>query len=344
MKKAMIIAMVLCFSIAFMFSIPVFAKDNNGKNKVITWKMQSAYPLHTASALPAVLWAKQMDQLTQGRLKIEIFPPAALCGTNEIIDFIENNVIDCAMTYGGYYTGIIPESNLSTGLPMVHQNIDEWYDAWYNRGLIEIVREAYAERNIRFYSFAVDHWYNYVLSEPIKSIEDLKGKKIRAVGTFGEFTQNLGASAVTIPGAELYMALKLGTADGALYSAAGIKDLKLNEIIKYRVYPTVCQISADLYINKKSIDKLPSDLRHILLNSTDDIMVRGAMQVQIQDHAIQIWADQNNVKRIYLSDDDIKIATNAAVTVWDNVAKKNERCRMGVEILKQQLRDLNRLD
>jgi len=340
MKRFIFIGFVLCCLMFSFVSSSTFAGPNE---PVIKWKMQSAYPLHTASALPAVLWAAQMEKLTQGKLKIEVFAPGALCGTPNIIDAIENDALDAAMTYGGYYTGIVPETNLTTGLPMVHQNIDEMYDAWYNRGLIELVREAFAERNIRYYVFPVDHWYNYVLRDPIKSLADFKGKKIRAVGTFGEFTQLLGASAVTIPGAELYMALKLGTADGALYSAAGIRDLKLNEIIKYRIYPTICQISADIYVNQKSIDRLPKDLQSILLNASDDIFLRGGMQVQIKDHETQVWADKQGVKRIYLSDADIKKAMIAAEKVWDNVSKKSPRCKKGVDILKKQLRDLGRL-
>jgi TRAP-type C4-dicarboxylate transport system substrate-binding protein len=340
MRKNVFIGLVLGVFIVCLFSLPAFAK----KDKVTTWKMQCAYPLHTASALGAVSWAEQIEKLTQGRLKVEVYPPAALCATREIIDFIENDVIDCAMSYGGYYTGIVPEANLSTGLPMVHQTITEVYDAWYNRGLIDIVREGFADRNIRYYYYCVDNWYNFVSKTPIKSLEDLKGMKMRALGTFGIFTQKLGASAVSIPGAELYMALKLGTVDGALYSAAGIKDLKLNEVVNYRLYPTTCQITADFYMNQKSIDELPEDVRYILLNSSDDIFVRGGTQVQVQDQLTQIWADKQGVKRVYLSDEDIMKATKIAQQIWDDVAKKNDRCRKGVDLLKQQLRDLGRLD
>ena len=332
------------FAIVFFSVLFVFGSAFGADKKVINWKMQSAYPLHTASALGAISWAQQIEKLTDGRLKIEVFQPGALCATREIIDFIENNVIDCAMSYGGYYTGIIPETNLSTGLPMVHQTITEVFDAWYNRGLIDVVRDAFKERNIRYYYYAVDNWYHYVLNKPIKTLDELKGLKIRALGTFGDYTKKIGAAPVSIPGAELYMALKLGTVDGALYSAAGIKDLNLHEVIKYRVYPTCAQITADFYINQKSIDKLPEDIRLILLNSSDDIFVRGGLEVQVRDQMTQIWADQKGIKRIYLSDDDVKKATKLAAEVWAEIATKNQRCKKGVDILMQQMRDLGRLD
>lgn len=339
MKK--FLSILLALSVALCFAASIQAAD---KKKTITWKMQCAYPLHTASALGAVSWAKQIEKLTQGRLKIDIHPPGALCATREIIDFIENDVIDCAMSYGGYYTGIVPEANLSTGLPMAHQTFWEVYDAWYNRGLIDIVREGFAERNIRYYFYPVDNWYHFATKKPIKSLDDLKGMKIRALGTFGVYTQLIGASPVSIPGAELYMALKLGTVDAAFYSSAGIKDLKLNEVVEYRIYPTCAQITADFYINQKSLDKLPEDIRHLVVASSDDILTRGGMEVQVRDQQAQLWADKKGVKRIYLSDTDVKKATQVSQQIWDKIAKKNERCQKGVEILRQQLRDYGRLE
>ncbi len=337
MKKFLSIILTLCVVLSFSSSLQA------GDKKVITWKMQSAYPLHGASAYGAVFWAEQIEKLTQGRLKIEISPPGALCATREIIDFIENDVIDVAMTYGGYYGGILPEANLSPGLPMAHQTVWEVYDAWYKRGLIDIVREGFADRNIRYYFYPVSNWYHFLLTEPIKSLDDLKGVKIRALGNFGKYTQATGASAISIPGSELYMSLKTGVVDAAIYSAAGIKDLKLNEVVKYMVYPTSAQITGDVYINQKSLDELPEDLRNIVLTSSDDILMRGGLEVQVRDQEAQSWAVKNGVEKIYLSDADVKKATQAAQKIWETIAKKNERCRKGVEILKQQLKDYGRL-
>jgi TRAP-type C4-dicarboxylate transport system substrate-binding protein len=328
-----VVGMLLCAGFAF-------AKDK----QVITWKMQSAYALHTASANGAVYWASQIERITNGRLKIELYEPGTLCTTASIPDMIEQGVIDCAMSYGGYYTGIIPEANLSTGLPMVHQTLDECLDAWYNRGFLEVIREGFAERGIYYCFYPVDNWYNFALKKPIKTLEDLKGLKIRALGAYGRFTQLLGASAVSVPGPETYMALRLGTVDGALYSAAAIVDTKVDGIVEYTIYPTAAQITADFYISQKSLDKLPEDLRHIVVTASDDIFIHGGVLVQIRDQEAQRELVRKGVKRIYLSEEDVKRATMVATQLWDEIATKNERCKKGVEILKQQLRDLGRLE
>jgi TRAP-type C4-dicarboxylate transport system substrate-binding protein len=338
-KKIFLLFFLLLLGTNFLTGI-CFAKDK----EATIWKMQSAYALHTASAAGAVYWANQIEKVTNGRLKIEQHQPGSLCTTTSIIDMVEDGVVDCAMTYGGYYTGVIPEANLSTGLPMVHQTLDECLDAWYNRGFLEIIREAFAERGIYYCFYPVDNWYNFTIKKPIKTLDDLKGLKIRALGAYGRFTQLLGASAVSIPGPETYMALKLGTVDGALYSAAAIVDTKVDEVVNYTIYPTAAQITADFYISQKSLDKLPEDLRHIVISATDDIFLHGGVIVQIRDQEAQRELVRKGVERIYLSDADVKKATKIAEQLWDEIATKNERCKKGVEILKQQLRDIGRLE
>jgi len=339
MKKLIWVSFLLLVNVSFCIGM-CFAKDN----KVTTWKMQSAYALHTASAAGAVYWANQIEKVTNGRLKIEQHQPGTLCTTASIIDMVEQGVVDCAMTYGGYYTGVIPEANLSTGLPMVHQTLDECLDAWYNRGLLPIIRTAFAERGIYYCTYPVDNWYSFTTIKPITTLADLKGMKIRALGAYGRFTQLLGASAVSVPGPETYMALKLGTVDGALYSAAAIVDTKLDEVVKYTIYPTSAQITADFYISQKSLDKLPEDVRHIVIASSDDIFIHGGVLVQIRDQEAQRSLVRKGVQRIYLSDADVKKATSVAVQIWDEIGAKNARCKKGVDILKQQLRDLGRLE
>ena len=324
-------------------NIIVFTPElSQASDEVITWKMQVAYPLHADAVGPVLTWAKEMEKLTKGRLIIKPFAPGSLCPTTEIVNFVEKGAIDCAMSYGAYYTGSIPEANIATNVPMGCQTIGEVWDAWYNRGLLDIIREAYAERKIHYCFYPVQPWYSYITQKPIRTLKDLEGLKIRAVGTFGRYTQLLGASPVSIPGAELYMALKLGTIDGALYSSTGMKDNKLYETVKYRMYPTSNIVVADLFIGQKSIEKLPEDLRFILLNTTDDILFRGGLKLQVQDKMAQLWLDKES-ERTYLPENDVKKATEIAQKVWDEIATKNDRCRKGIEILKQQLRDIGRL-
>ncbi|OPY84306.1 MAG: Lactate-binding periplasmic protein precursor [Smithella sp. PtaU1.Bin162] len=311
--------------------------------KVITWKMQASYPLGTTVMMHGVEWAKYINQLTNGRLKVEILAPGAMCAVGDIVTYLEKGVFDCAISYGGFYTGLIPETDLEIGLPMGHMTWDEYWDAYWNRGLGDIIRGAYAEHNIMQYPCAAGCYYHFNTNFPVNKLSDLKGKKIRALGVYGKYVQALGGSAVTIPGGELYMAMKLGTIDGAIYDASGLQDVKFHEVVKYYTFPTAAQIALSLLINKNSLAKLPEDLRVIVDMGTRFILEdTGNRYITMTKASLNKSVAMKSVDICTLPDAELVKMRKLVKPLWDELAAKSPRMKKGVDILKQQMRDVGR--
>ena len=99
----------------------------------------------------------------------------------------------------------------------------------------------------------------------IKSLDDIKGLKIRIPGFGGEIYAKLGANINTIPTGELYMALEMGTIDSVEWvSPAYDMALGFHKVAKY--YYTGWQEpngETQFFFNKKSYEKLPDDLKAI---------------------------------------------------------------------------------
>jgi len=335
-----IVSVVLAVALVFAFSMDLQAAD---KKKVITWKMQASYPLGTSVMMHGVQWAKYIEKLTDGRLKVEILPPGAMCAVQDIVTYLEKGVFDCAVSYGGFYTGLIPETDLEIGLPMGHQSWDEYWDAYWNRGLGDIIREAYAEHNIVHYPCAADCYYNFNTNFPVRKLADLKGKKIRALGVYGKYVQALGGSAVVIPGGELYMAMKLGTIDGAIYGASGLQDVKFHEVVEYYTFPTAAQIALSMLINKKSLERLPADLRPLVDYGTrfilEDTSNRYITEVK---ESMNKSVAMGSVTKCYLPEEELAKMRKLVAPIWDELAAKTPRMKKGVDILKKQMEDLGR--
>ncbi|TFG59452.1 MAG: hypothetical protein E4H36_13785 [Spirochaetales bacterium] len=337
MKKFLVI--LLAIAIALTLSSNVMAADK----KVITWKMQASYPLGTTVMMHGVEWKKYIEQMTNGRLKIEILPPGAMCAVGDIVTYLEKGVFDCAVSYGGFYTGLIPETDLEIGLPMGHQTWDEYWDAYWNRGLGEVIREAYAEHNIVQYPAAAGCYYHFNTNFPVTKLSDLKGKKIRALGIYGKYVQALGGSAVVIPGGELYMAMKLGTIDGAIYDGSGLQDVKFHEVVDYYTFPTAAQIALSLLINKKSLDKLPPDLKAIVEIGTRFILEdSGNRYITQTKESMNKSVNMGSFKKTWLLEEEQAKARKLVAPLWDELAAKSPRMKKGIDILKQQMRDVGR--
>lgn len=311
--------------------------------EVITWKMQATYPLETSVQMHGNRWAEEIEKLTEGRLKIEIYPPGAMAAVADTLTYLERGVFDCAVTYGGFYTGLIPETDLEIGLPMGHQSYDEIWDAYYNRGLGDIIREAYLEHNILHWICSADPYYHFNTNFPVRSLDDLKGKKIRALGIYGKYVERLGCSVVAIPGGELYMAMALGTIDGAIYGASGLMDIKFHEVVKYYTLPTAAHIGLSLVINKDSMEALPEDLRLIVENATPFILHDTSLQYITEcRHSLYTAVNMGSVEICWLPEEELAKMRKLVAPLWDEIAAKSPRMARGVEILKQQMRDLGR--
>ncbi|MBT6612916.1 MAG: TRAP transporter substrate-binding protein DctP, partial [Deltaproteobacteria bacterium] len=324
LKKGIFVIFII-FSMVMSLSTICFAGQD-----VIKWKMQIVYPPGSAPALMGTEWAKGIEKLTGGRLKIQTFPPGALAGALQVVNMLEKGVFDASATYGALYTGLIPEAYLEVGLPQGPGDYAEYRDLMYNKGLIEIVREAYAEHNIFFTPVGADKTSNFTTNFPVHRLSDLKGKKIRAVGIFAKYCQKIGCVPVTIPGSELYMALKLGTVDGAIYGVSGLMDTKIHEVVKYYSLPTIQQIAGSILINMDSLKKLPPDIRKIVKEGTRYINSDTSMQYLTRSEASLHEAVRiGSVKTITLPEEELIKSRALTKALWDELAAISPRMKKG---------------
>ena len=148
---------------------------------------------------------------------------------------------------------------------------------------------------------------------------------------------------VVVPGAEMYMAMKLGTIDGAIYGATGLQDVKLHEVVKYYTLPTAAQIALSMCINKDSLKKLPADLRETVEKTMPEIMdMTSAKYIQMCKDSLNKSVEIKSTSICNLPDDEVAKMRKLVTPLWDELAAKTPRMKKGVDILKTQMKDLGR--
>ncbi len=333
-----------CFLIMIFLFIFFIANNAISKENVIKWRLQAAYPIGTSPTNHALYYSKRIEKITNGRLNIEVMPPGSMCSVKDIVTNLEMGVFDCATTFGGFYSGLIPETDLEMGLPMSFQNWTEAWNCFYNRGLWRVIQNGYDKHNIIWFPASAEKNYHFMTKFKIDDIlKDIKGKKMRAVGIYGDYTKMLGASVTNIPGGEMYMALKLGTIDGALYGASGLQESKQAEVVSYYVMPPVCHITQSLLINKDSLNKLPDDLEAIVRYASRSIYAEAGRQFEVDsDKSLYKSVREGSIEIIHLSDEEQARMRKKVKPLWDKLAKKSNNMKKGVEIVKEYMAELNR--
>lgn len=98
-------------------------------------------------------------------------------------------------------------------------------------------------------------------TKQVKTLEDIKGMKIRAVGSSVKMIESLGGVAVVVAAPEVYVALERGVIDGVLTIADAIMSYKWFEVARYYTYvPTGCYYFM-LVMNKDVWNSMPYDVQ-----------------------------------------------------------------------------------
>ena len=226
----------------------------------IRWKMGSTYPgsLTQLGTLAKRVDA-QIDLVSGGNIQIKFFEPGALVPALEVFDAVAQGSVETAFSTPGYWAGKVPSLQLFAAVPF-GPNAGEYLAWFYFGGGKEIFDEIYHKNGIHSVMCGLiapeaSGWFR----KEIKSVDDLKGLKMRFFGLGAKVMEKMGVSTQLLAGGDIYPALELGTIDATEFSMPAI-DLKLgfHQVAKHYYFPGWHQQSTlfDLMVNKAKWDAL----------------------------------------------------------------------------------------
>lgn len=215
---------------------------------VVRWRMQSSFPKALDTVFGGATYlAQRVSKLTEGRFEIQPFAAGEIVGGLQVLDAVQNGTIDCGHTAGFYYLGKSPALVFDTGVPF--GMTPRQHTAWmrYGGGL-ELMREMYAPFGvIQFPAGNTGAQMGGWFRKEIKTVDDLKGLRMRAAGFLGTVFSKLGVVVQQIPAGDLYPALERGVLD-AVEWVGPYDDEKLgfNKIASFYYGPGVMELGASI--------------------------------------------------------------------------------------------------
>ncbi|MCF8146695.1 MAG: TRAP transporter substrate-binding protein DctP [Deltaproteobacteria bacterium] len=327
MKRFLVLLVCLVFSIVFL-SATAMAK---------TLRIQCAYPQTAYAGQSTQFFADKVKELTKGEVEVKVFWPGQLVKTNEAFDSVRQGMID---GYSGsllYFAGLVPEVNCQW-LPFNWSDPEDAVNVLVNKGYMKVMAEAVAKHGVTYLAPLSVATMGLMTKFPIHKLEDLKGKKIRAVGMEAQIVKALGASAVAIAGAEQYMALQRGTVDGTDYPWYTIEKYKFYEVLDYITAPALHTPGViEIVINQKTFQALTPDQQAAVRKAAMAAMERSfKMTPQFDQEAVDAAA-KRGVEIITLSKEELARFRQAVKPLWDEEAKKSEYSAKLVTILRENL-------
>ncbi len=211
--------------------------------------------------------AKRIERASAGRLKIKVFAGGELVPALEVFDAVLSGTAQMGHDASYYHRGKVPALQYFTAAPfgLTAPEMDAWF---YYGGGVDLWHELYEPFGL--IAFPAGNtcgqslgWFN----KELRTLDDVKGLKIRMPGLGGEVMQRAGATQVTMPASEIFTSLQTGAIDAAEWVGPyNDVSLGLHKAARYYYYPGFHEPgpAEQCLINKKAWDTLPDDLKEIV--------------------------------------------------------------------------------
>src|SRR5256714_1913070 len=291
----------------------------------ISMRWQSTWPSKDIFHEYALDYAKKVNDMTGGDLKIEVLPAGAVVPAFQLLDAVSKGTLDGGHGVLVYHYGKQTALALwgsGPGYAMDANMLLAWHKYGGGKQLLE---KLYASIGANVVSFPYGPMPTHPLGwdkNPITNVEDFKGLKFRTVGISIDVFSGMGAAVNALPGGEIVSAMDRGLLEAAEFNNASFdRALGFADVSKVCMQQSYHQDAEQFEItfNKTKYDGLPEKLRAIIANAVEAAsadMSWKAIDRNSQDY-IELQA-KDNVK-FYKTPDSI---LKQQLEIYDDVVRK----------------------
>ncbi len=233
----------------------------------VEWKF---YTYFAANDKPTELhkaFAEDVLKASKQRLHIRVYASGELpYKAPDVLRAVATNQVQMGDVALGFVAGDVPELN-AFAMPFSCTSMDKFYD----KAAPAVAADVDATLQRKFKTRSIMQWVmppqQLWLVKPVDGIDGLKNLKVRSWNREqADMMKLLGGSGVTITPAEVIPALQRGVVDGAFTAAVPALDWKFNEVTKMGYMINLTLAHQVFAVNEQELNKLPADLRQLLLD------------------------------------------------------------------------------
>lgn len=267
----------------------------------VRWRMPIAFGSNLPALGTTAQWlAEKLEAASDGSIRIKLSEPGKLVPPFEILQAVSDGKLPVGYTWIGYDAGLVPSLPLFASVPF---GLKPWaFAGWYYfGGGHEMLQDVYTGSGFDVHAQLCGMtgpetagWYR----EPITSLDDYNGMKIRFSGLGGKVLEKLGASVTVLPGGDLFPALEKGTIDATEYSMPVVDEiLGFNQLVNNNLFPGWHQPFTAQYmlINLRAWEQTTPQQKAIIEATCTAAAFRGLAEGEYLNGAVLSRLEANGV-------------------------------------------------
>jgi TRAP-type mannitol/chloroaromatic compound transport system substrate-binding protein len=291
----------------------------------VSMRFQSTWPSKDIFHEYALDFAKKVNDMTGGDLRIEVLPAGAVVPAFGVLDAASSGTLDGAHGVPSYHYGkqaAIALWGSGPGFAMDANMMLAWHKYGGGKQLLDKIYSSIGANVVSLMYGPMPTQPLGWFKKPVARAEDLKGLKFRTVGISIDVFQGMGLAVNALPGGEIVSAMDRGLLDAAEFNNASS-----DRVLGFPDVSKVCMLQSyhqnaevfEVLFNKAKFDGLPERMRAIISNAADAAsadMSWKAIDRYSKDY-IEMQGKDN--VRFYKTPDPI---LQRQLEIYDEVAKK----------------------
>ncbi len=244
----------LTISTALLVS-PVFAEP-------ISIKFSHVVAVDTPKGQAAEFFKKRAEELTQGKVKVEVYPNSQLYKDKEEMEALQLGAVQMLAPSLAKFGPLGVKDFEVFDLPFIFNNYEDLHKITKGETGQKLLAKL-EPKGIKGLAYWDNGFKSFSANTPIKTPDDLKGKKLRIQSSkvLEAQMQALKAIPQTMAFSEVYQALQTGVVDGTENPISNFYTQKMQEVQKYMTITDHGYLGYAVIVNKKFWEELPADVR-----------------------------------------------------------------------------------
>ena len=291
----------------------------------IVLKASDVHPAGYPTVAAVESMGKKLEQASNGRLSIAMYPSMQLGGEKEAIEQAQVGAIAFARVSVGALGPVVDDLNVFN-LPYVFRNtahMQQVIDGPIGQELLDkVTSSGKGLVGLAWMDAGARNFYD--TKKPIRNIADLKGQKIRVMGNpmFIEMANAMGANGVPMGYDQVFTSLQTGVIDGAENNPPSFVFDNHYQVAKYYTVDEHLIVPEMLIISKKTFDQLTPDEQASIKKFARDAQFEERKLWASYEQQAMDKANNAGIQIIQISDADKKAFQDAVKPVWDKYGPK----------------------
>ncbi len=313
---------------------PVMAQEK----AEVTLKAVTNNPTNSGHYRGLEIYKRMVEERTKGRVRVQLYSDAVLGDEEQMAEGMQMGTVDVMMAAAAKYANFVPEMDLYSP-PYTFKSWDHLNAVQNSEVDATIAKKVKERRGDIYLGLFTDGARNVFTNKPVKTLDDLKGYKLRTMTGPNELAawKAFGTNPTPLAYTELYSALQVGVVDGAENTMTSLLGMKFWESCKFVLRTEHSYLALPFFMSAKAVAKVPADLRETVIQAGRDTAKEQVKMAIRMDKESEETLKKNGVQVFEMSKED----KEKAIALMQPVLEANAK-RIGMEKELAMIRELGK--